>query len=370
MGVKCATLLAEHKADSSFIINQIKEMKAYLNVIWLGSKFRSEVRRLYDLYVNGKINKRFILLHWQPSDVINGRFKYEPIEMPPCDKFDSFYNSHCIYDFTPIIKYYARSVLYDNRFVDALRSFWLGGYTINDFFDKLVDEPSWEKGISDDTYNRLACKWLLNNTKEYTKWISKERMTISIGGIFPISQNTRGHQHLVEAVRRAAVAVNENKTILANYNFTVTENDGACKADMVLKSFIHIYFQTEVLGVMGPACSETVEPIAGISRHAKMPVISYSAEGASFVDRKAYPLFFRTIGSNRQFEDVFISLMKTHQWKRVAALTEDGQKYTEYISHMESALKNNNMELIINKKFLNDINPVDMNKVSNLINKT
>ena len=58
--------------------------------------------------------------------------------------------------------------------------------------------------------------------------------------------------------------------------------------------------QTRLIGVLGPACSSTVEPIAGVSKHLGMTVISYSAEGVSFADRETYPYFFRTIGENRQ----------------------------------------------------------------------
>lgn len=39
---------------------------------------------------------------------------------------------------------------------------------------------------------------------------------------------------------------------------------------------------------------------AGLSKHVRMAIISYSAEGATFVDREKYPYFYRTIGENRQ----------------------------------------------------------------------
>lgn len=51
-------------------------------------------------------------------------------------------------------------------------------------------------------------------------------------------------------------------------------------------------------------------------------------------------------------------------WHRVAALTEDGQKYTEYISHMETLLKENGIELIANKKFPREVTPDAMREVS------
>lgn len=345
-------------------------MKAYLNILWLGPRFRSEIDRLYMHYTSrygkGK-KKRFLVLHWNPSDVIDGKHTFKQIELPLCEASLSLWKSYCKYELTPIFKYHTKHFLADDRLMHALRLFWIDNEALTYLFSDLNRKRSEYGYVGDNVYNELACDWLRYHTDKYNSWISKEPMTLSIGAIFPIKTNTRGHQNLVHVVKRAVQAVNKNTTILRNYNFNVIENDGECKADVVMKSFIHLFNVPKLLGIVGPACSETLEPIAGISRHTNMAVISYSAEGASFLDRQAYPFFFRTIGSNRQYEDVYIRIMQHFDWRRVAALTEDGQKYTEYISHMESALKNHNLELIINKKFLSDITYIEMNKVSIII---
>lgn len=88
-------------------------------------------------------------------------------------------------------------------------------------------------------------------------------------------------------------------------------------------------------------------------------IISYAAEGGSFKDRSKYPYLFRTIGDNRQYENVYVQLFKMMHWKRVTAFTEDGQKYTEYITQMEPALKANGIELT-NKKFSKYFSPEEM----------
>jgi ABC-type branched-subunit amino acid transport system substrate-binding protein len=93
-----------------------------------------------------------------------------------------------------------------------------------------------------------------------------------------------------------------------------------------------------------------------------MIVISYSAEGVSFSDRDTYPYFFRTIGENSQYEDVYLNFLKKMKWARVASLTEDGYKHTEYISHMENTLKQNNI-VPINKKFLSTVSVSEMQQV-------
>ena len=58
----------------------------------------------------------------------------------------------------------------------------------------------------------------------------------------------------------------------------------------------------------GPACSDTIEPIAGLSTHFKTPVITYSAEGGAATDDDSakeghkFPYLFRTIAENKQYK--------------------------------------------------------------------
>ena len=58
------------------------------------------------------------------------------------------------------------------------------------------------------------------------------------------------------------------------------------------------------LNIPGPACSDTVQPIAGVSKHFRSVVITYSAEGSikDDEDQTQYPYFFRTIAENKQYK--------------------------------------------------------------------
>ena len=105
----------------------------------------------------------------------------------------------------------------------------------------------------------------------------------------------------------AVDAVNQNTSILKDYVLDLKVADGQCLADMVMKSFIdYIRFRhfNRMAGILGPACSDTVEPIAGVSKHFKTTVISYSAQGSTFSDRNKFPYFFRTIAESRQYKSV------------------------------------------------------------------
>jgi hypothetical protein len=43
--------------------------------------------------------------------------------------------------------------------------------------------------------------------------------------------------------------------------------------------------------------------------------------------------------------------MEKFGWKRIAALTEDGMKYTQYITDMGKKMEEKSLKLIINRKF-------------------
>ena len=118
------------------------------------------------------------------------------------------------------------------------------------------------------------------------------------------------HTYILLPVAQMAVEdVNNDPDVLSNYKLVLSINDGKCEADVVMKKFIDIIktkdntrFRSTV-GMLGPACSDTVEPIAGVSKHFRTVVISYSAEGSiSSENREDYPYFFRTIAENKQYK--------------------------------------------------------------------
>ena len=51
-------------------------------------------------------------------------------------------------------------------------------------------------------------------------------------------------------------------------------------------------------------------------------------------------------------------------WSYVASLTQDGHKYSEYISHLQDMLQKNEINFIMNRKFREDFTDSDMRMVS------
>ncbi|XP_068150223.1 uncharacterized protein [Drosophila tropicalis] len=347
----CATILAEYRKDSDFIEEQLKETKSFVNVIWLSYKFQETIKRLTELY---KIkyplyNKRFIVLHWVPSELIYPSGEFAKITMPLCEDFKSLERANCKYELTPILKFYSNGLNSDNHLIHALRRFYISDQDLIEIQQELNSQRK-IKRTKEDLYNEVACKWLMKHEDVYQNWIINDSVTLYIGGIFPLNVSSRRYKNIEKAAQMAITAINNNRTILPGYNLGIWINDGACKSDLVLKEFIHYYNQPNVLGVLGPACSETVQPIASISKHMNMMVISYSAESVAIFDREAYPYFFRTIGTDWLFIDAYLEIMNIFGWNRVAILTEESHTTMEYISYMKSKMKIHNLTLIFNQK--------------------
>lgn len=65
------------------------------------------------------------------------------------------------------------------------------------------------------------------------------------------------------AVRQAIEAVNNSQSILPGINLGLITQNVECSPELVLNAFIvHLQIKS-VLAVLGPACSETINPIAG-----------------------------------------------------------------------------------------------------------
>lgn len=346
----CALLLAASYEGTQFVIGDIVDLKLYVKVIWLGSGLKKVANQLTQDYLKAKSSQSVIVFSWTPSDVIVNERNYTSVLFTHCELLQSHQNFGCRYELMRLAKLaWSKLETCAEPAYNALQRLRFEREQLEHLL-RLYEVRS-----SNNTLEEIACSWLRSNESSWSQWMPVEKKaTLYIGGIFPVTGSSYNGKCIVRGAKMATDAVNNNSSLLRDYNLELFANDGKCQAESVMKVFIDFivenYNKKIVVGVLGPACSDTVEPVAGVSKLYNVVVISYSAEGSSFSDREKYPYFFRTIGENKQYKHVYLKLFKEFQWKRVAALTEDGQKYTEYISHMQELLENNGIT-ISNTKF-------------------
>lgn len=273
----------------------------YVNIIWLGENLKAVIDgyllpKYEDQLNDEEISKKFLILHRVPSEIIDSNVEYEMITMPRCEEMTSNSHTNCKYELMPLLKYYTKSLTYSNALLMSFlnmdfeetglrrvfelydnatrRNTTSNKNTIRKYSNQLIESVNTNYKITkygrvmNDVYNNAACEWIKRSKNIYEKWfdIDNDMEEIFIGGIFPLTAAGAAYSGLLPAVKMAENAINSNSTILPNIRLTVLQTDGKCRADEVMKSFINIYMTYDrVLGVLGPACSETVEPIAGES---------------------------------------------------------------------------------------------------------
>ncbi|XP_076168527.1 uncharacterized protein LOC143147294 isoform X3 [Ptiloglossa arizonensis] len=353
----CALLLTSYPDVTDFVIPDIIEMKLYVKVAWVGPNLKHLTDALTKQYTQLESNstspadnRSLVIMHWTPSSVVPNGQEFATIDFPRCST--RIVEVGCNYESNRLTKLVWSRL----EFIAKLAFEAINRATFtDDMYEDLINRYNRYSGITDE--EDIACGWLKDNLNyTLTSWMPNysNKNLLYVGGIFPMSASFYSGKSIVVAATMAKEAINVNSTLLRDYNLTIVVSDGQCKSDMVMKSFIDYIVQNfyeKMVGVLGPACSETVEPLVDVSKHYKTVVISYSAEGSSFNDRKRYPYFFRTIGENKQYKHVYLQLLKKLGWRRVASLTEDGQKYTEYISYMQDMLRDNGIVFVANAKF-------------------
>ncbi|XP_076631100.1 uncharacterized protein LOC143346666 [Colletes latitarsis] len=353
----CALLLTSYPDVTDFLVPDIEQMKLYVKVAWVGPHLKhltDTLTREYMQAVNNATtkadNRSLVIMHWTPSSVIPNERDFVTIDFLRCTA--KLMESGCNYESNRLTKLvWAKLESIANMAFEAIKR---ASFT-DVMYEDLIGRYNKLSGTVDE--EEIACNWLKDNLNYTLKnWMleKSDKNTLLVGGIFPMSASFYSGKSIMVSAAMAMEAINVNNTLLPNYNLTLLANDGQCKSDMVMKSFIDFIYERhyhKLIGVLGPACSETVEPLIDISKHYKTVVISYSAEGSSFNNREKYPYFFRTIGENNQYKHVYLQLLKKLGWRRVASLTEDGQKYTEYISYMQDMLRDNGIVFVANAKF-------------------
>ncbi|KAF5297767.1 hypothetical protein FQR65_LT09941 [Abscondita terminalis] len=359
--VSCAILLAPYYNNTQFVVNQINDLKLYVKVVWLGPNLKQVMTQLKNNYVRRNSEQKFIVLNWTPSEVIPHEDKYISVNFKRAELFSSSIMGK--YELTRLVKYsWSKLEKYAKVAYESLHRLKFSEEDY-DYLFELYNRKSGSSSIDD-----IACDWMRQKESSWVHWIpvsDREKSYLYIGGIFPLTGSSYTGKGIMQGALMAKEAINRNTSLLRDYTLQLLASDGQCKADKVMKSFIDYIvenYHSNLIGVLGPACSDTVEPLAGVSKHYRTLVISYSAEGASFSDRQKYPYFFRTIGENNQYKHVYLKMFQVLGWKQVASLTEDGQKYTEYITHMETLLEKEGVNFISNLKFPRERDVVTMTR--------
>ncbi|KAG0710468.1 Insulin-like peptide receptor [Chionoecetes opilio] len=346
----CATLfIGNHSDYNAFLKEQVEKESLLVRLAWVGPNLTPQ----FLCFFRG--NKPIMFFDWWPNSLSN-QDNFMPVSFPSCYSSYSVDPYLCNYELHALKKYMWKDLQKSAKpAVEAVRRFFLS----EQYYRELISNfTTRNQNCSSNTtavqlpnqsqlVDEVACNWLKAGGKRvWYEWLPVQhdaKTVLWIGGIFPMSNESSvgfSSKSLVNAARLAYQRINKNPDILLDYEIKVINLNGGCRRETVLTAFMHHIRKesgdmdfAQMIGILGPACSDTVEPLVGVAETFKTVVMSYSAEGAIFNYSK-FPYFFRTIPENKIYGTVYKKLFEQLQWKQVGALTEDSNKYSEYLSDL------------------------------------
>nr|XP_054917777.1 uncharacterized protein LOC126545795 isoform X3 [Dermacentor andersoni] len=352
-GVPCATLIADFPESTYALLkHQIETLKLRVNVVWIGKHL--------DTYVNKLLERKqpVIFFNWRPSSLTFSNHDLTRIAFPHCEDRalqGNLDTSNCLFEVNNMERA-TWSKLKDTA-PDVYQLVEKMTFTQQEYEKLLKFYQS--KRPQQKSFHQIACHFLLDNEvllHQFSVRVADKPM-LHIGGIFPMSGIYNRVGGVLTAARMAMDSINRNENILKDFKLVILEEDGQCAQDVVMKRYINYVTNStykSLIGILGPACTETLEPIVGVAQHYNTPIISYSAEGALFSKREKYPYFFRTIPENHIYRFVYLKMLQALQWRRLAALTEDGHKYSEYLNLLHDDMQKLGLNFVTNRKFPHD----------------
>ena len=152
----------------------------------------------------------------------------------------------------------------------------------------------------------------------------------------PFNPSWEGGPAVIPAAIVAKDLINQRDDILRDYRIELMIGDSGCNIlTKAVNSFLHnlFYCGRNVVGIVGPGCSEAALTIAPLVSDNKTSLIQIapSATSPSLTDTSLYPNTFRPIVSALGFVDFHLSLIKQRNYLHIGALYEVGRAFQSMV---------------------------------------
>lgn len=105
----CATVLTSHYDDMKFFIRHVEILKLKMKVHFLGDNLKTSIKQLSNVITSGKKKNNqtqyFLVLHWTPSEIIDGIYQFDDVGMPKCELYKTPKTS-CKYEANSIATFF------------------------------------------------------------------------------------------------------------------------------------------------------------------------------------------------------------------------------------------------------------------------
>ncbi|KAL4235040.1 hypothetical protein ACF0H5_006678 [Mactra antiquata] len=343
---QCATLLSSYPdMDMGALKGQVRNLSLPVNIAWIGPHLQS--------FVEERIFKKLPVLFfsWDPNILTAGKL-FTRVKFPLCQDDLNKVPMDCDFglnQFTKVVWSKMKTSVPEAYHVISKLTFHQDEYT------SLLQ--MFRKYSHVDT---IACEWVRSNEHIWQKWLPSNlsnKTRIYLGGLFPLTGFYWMEPGLVQGGQVALDLINKDPGILPEHHLELIVSNSECLPDVSMKAFIKYITNTSVpiAGILGPGCSDEAEPIAALSRHFNMLVVSYGAEASSLSDRTKYPYFFRTIPQFDHHKYVYESFFKSMRWSKIGAISEGGQEFTNFHTLLQDHLHQAGITVAVKRRIVRNL---------------
>lgn len=119
----CAIVLTSHYIDNYFFIRIIESLKLKMELYFMGDKLKRTIYNLSKIIELNNVKKNFLVLHWTPSEIIDGKKKFLTVEMPPCELYREINpNISCKFDVNTVTVMFSKQIFKDSPFLAEILS--------------------------------------------------------------------------------------------------------------------------------------------------------------------------------------------------------------------------------------------------------
>jgi gamma-aminobutyric acid type B receptor len=188
-----------------------------------------------------------------------------------------------------------------------------------------------------------ACPHVTSGGKEDKTSISILTLAPYAGGGGKADPGWRAGPAVIPAVRLAVDVINSRTDILPGYEIQLLEGNSGCQyGPKSVYSFVSNIFydgakvrtSSHVVGVIGPACSESALLLGTLGARDTISLIQISPGATSplLTDTAKYRNTFRTLSTALQHIGAVVELMALNSWENVAVLHDSTRVYFRLIS--------------------------------------
>ncbi|XP_060073113.1 gamma-aminobutyric acid type B receptor subunit 2-like [Ylistrum balloti] len=160
---------------------------------------------------------------------------------------------------------------------------------------------------------------------------------------------------ILPAAEMALEDVNNDDTILKEYDLRMAWNNSKCDTGIAVQSLFHqLYAEPQKVAIFGPGCSSATKPIAQVAPYWNLVQVTHAANSPDLNNRELYPLLFGAFPTESVTNQPKIAVMKAFGWKRAAFLYSTDGSFSTIMTDLQALFISNDFEIITSETFHSD----------------